>query len=191
MTSDNNLMGRFNLDGIPPMPRGQPKIDVTFEIDTDGILNVSAIEKSTGKENKITITNDKGRLSADEIDRMLEEAERYKAEDEVNRQRVEAKNSLENFAYQVKSTIADEQTGNKIEAGEKATVEGKVNEILAWLEANQSAEKEEFEGKQQELERVAQPVFMKLASAEAAPASSGEAPSRAAGGGGAKIEEID
>jgi len=191
MTCDNNLMGRFNLDGIPPMPRGQPKIDVTFEIDTDGILNVSAIEKSTGKENKITITNDKGRLSADEIDRMLEEAERYKAEDEVNRQRVEAKNSLENFAYQVKSTIADEQTGNKIEAGEKATVEGKVNEILAWLEANQSAEKEEFEEKQQELERVAQPVFMKLAGAEGPPASSGEAPSCAAAGGGAKIEEID
>merc|ERR1711997_579904 len=99
MTRDNNILGKFNLDGIPPMPRGVPQIEVTFDIDANGILNVSAVEKSTGKENKITITNDKGRLSKDEIERMVEEAEKYKAEDENNRARIEAKNALENYAY--------------------------------------------------------------------------------------------
>merc|ERR1711907_774993 len=93
MTRDCNLLGKFNLDCIPPMPRGQPQIEVTFDIDANGILNVNAVEKSTGKEQKITITNDKGRLSAEEIERMVEEAERYKAEDEATRVRIEAKNS--------------------------------------------------------------------------------------------------
>merc|ERR1712196_213229 len=95
MTKDNNILGKFNLDGIQPMPRGQPQIDVTFDIDANGILNVSAVEKSTGKENKITITNDKGRLSADEIERMVAEAEKYKQEDEVNKSKIRAKNGLE------------------------------------------------------------------------------------------------
>merc|ERR1712093_7295 len=107
MTKDNNLLGKFNLDGIPPMPRGQPQIEVTFDIDANGILNVSAVEKSTGKEQKITIKNDKGRLSQDEIDRMVDEAERYKAEDEANRVRVEAKNSLENYCYSMKNTMGE------------------------------------------------------------------------------------
>ena len=114
MTKDNNLLGKFNLDGIPPMPRGQPQIDVTFDIDANGILNVSAVEKSTGKEQKITITNDKGRLSQDEIERMVEEAERYKAEDEANRVRIEAKNSLENYSYSMKNTMADEKLAGKL-----------------------------------------------------------------------------
>ncbi|CAN0425016.1 unnamed protein product, partial [Scytosiphon promiscuus] len=105
MTRDCNLLGKFNLDGIPPMPRGQPQIEVTFDIDANGILNVHAVEKSTGKENKITITNDKGRLSADDIERMVEEAERYKAEDDVQKQRVEGKNALENYAYSMRNTI--------------------------------------------------------------------------------------
>merc|ERR1712146_878744 len=99
MTKDNNTLGKFQLEGIPPMPRGQPQIDVTFDIDANGILNMNAVEKSTGKEQKITITNDKGRLSADEIERMVQEAEKYKAEDEANRVRIEAKNGLENYAY--------------------------------------------------------------------------------------------
>ena len=105
MTRDCNLLGKFNLDGIPPMPRGQPQIEVTFDIDANGILNVHAVEKSTGKENKITITNDKGRLSAEDIERMVEEAERYKADDEVQKQRVEGKNSLENYAYSIRNTV--------------------------------------------------------------------------------------
>ena len=109
MTRDCNLLGKFNLDGIPPMPRGQPQIEVTFDIDANGILNVHAVEKSTGKENKITITNDKGRLSADEIERMVEEAERYKAEDDVQKNRVEGKNALENYAYSMRNTINEEK----------------------------------------------------------------------------------
>ena len=117
MTRDNNLLGKFNLDGIPPMPRGQPQIEVTFDIDANGILNVHAVEKSTGKENKITITNDKGRLSADEIERMVEEAERYKAEDDVQKQRVEGKNALENYAYSMRNTINEEKVGVGVSCG--------------------------------------------------------------------------
>jgi len=123
MTKDNNLLGKFNLDGIPPMPRGQPQIDVTFDIDANGILNVHAVEKGTGKENKITITNDKGRLSADEIERMVQEAERYKHEDEVNRMRIEAKNGLENYAFSIRNTINEPQVAEKISATDKETVE--------------------------------------------------------------------
>ena len=105
MTRDCNLLGKFNLDGIPPMPRGQPQIEVTFDVDANGILNVHAVEKSTGKENKITITNDKGRLSAEDIERMVEEAEHYKVEDNVQKQRVEGKNALENYTYSIRNTI--------------------------------------------------------------------------------------
>merc|ERR1711871_1265212 len=113
MTKDNNTLGKFQLEGIPPMPRGVPQIDVTFDIDANGILNVSAAEKSTGKEQKITITNDKGRMSADEIERLVQEAERYKAEDEANKGRVEAKNSLENYAFQIRNSINDEKLAGK------------------------------------------------------------------------------
>merc|ERR1712178_291444 len=130
-----------NLDGIPPMPRGQPQIDVTFDIDANGILNVNAVEKSTGKEQKITIKNDKGRLSDEEIQKMVEEAERYKAEDEANRYRIEAKNSLENYAYSMKSTIADEKLASKLSDDDKSSVNAKIDETTAWLDTNQSAEK--------------------------------------------------
>merc|ERR1719313_1298762 len=150
MTKDNNLLGKFNLDGIPPMPRGQPQIEVTFDIDANGILNVSAVEKSTGKEQKITIKNDKGRLSQDEIDRMVDEAERYKAEDEANRVRVEAKNSLENYCYSMKNTMSDEKLASKLSDDDKTT---------SWLDANQMAEKEEYEAKQKELEAVVNPIL--------------------------------
>merc|ERR1712199_99490 len=107
MTKDCNLLGKFHLDGIPPMPRGVPQIEVTYDIDANGILNVSAVEKSTNKENKITITNDKGRLSSEEIERMVADAEKYKTEDDVNRARIEAKNGLENYAYSMKNTISE------------------------------------------------------------------------------------
>merc|ERR1712205_77104 len=103
MTKDNNLLGKFHLDGIPPMPRGVPQIEVTYDIDANGILNVTAVEKSTDKEQKITITNDKGRLSKEEIEKMVEEAEKYKSEDETNKNRIEAKNGLENYAYNMKN----------------------------------------------------------------------------------------
>merc|ERR1711943_95757 len=119
MTKDNNLLGKFNLDGIPPMPRGQPQIEVTFDIDANGILNVNAMEKSTGKEQKVTITNDKGRMSAEEIERLVQEAERFKSEDEANRARVEAKNALENYCYSMESSINDEKLAGAIPQEDK------------------------------------------------------------------------
>merc|ERR1740133_603909 len=123
MTRDCNLLGKFNLDGIPPMPRGQPQIDVCFDIDANGILNVSALEKSTGKEQKITITNDKGRLSQDEIERMVSEAETYKAEDDANRNRIESKNGLENYCYSLKGSLSGDEVQAKMVPADKTAVE--------------------------------------------------------------------
>jgi len=206
MTRDNNLLGKFNLDGIPPMPRGQPQIDVTFDIDANGILNVSAIEKSTGKEQKITITNDKGRLSQEEIERMVEEAEKYKAEDDANRHRVEAKNQLENYCYSMKSTVDDEKIQDKFEGDDKATITSAVEEAIKWLDANQTAEKEEFEEKMKALEAICSPIVQKLGGAAGGPGAgmppgAGGMPDMGGAGGdmppaedvdeGPKIEEID
>merc|ERR1739848_675979 len=165
MTKDNNSLGKFNLDGIPPMPRGQPQIDVCFDIDANGILNVSATEKSTGKEQKITITNDKGRLSQDEIERMVQEGEKYKAEDDANRNRIEAKNGLENYCYQIKTSIGSKEIEGKISADDKKKLEEKTEETLKWLESNQFAEKEEYEEKQKNLEAVAMPILSALGGA--------------------------
>nr|AAR21578.1 heat shock protein 70 [Phytophthora nicotianae] len=203
MTRDNNLLGKFNLDGIPPMPRGVPQIDVTFDIDANGILNVSAVEKSTGKENKITITNDKGRLSQAEIDRMVAEAEKYKSEDEANKVRIEAKNALENYAYSLRNSLNDEKMKEKIPEADKKVVDDKVTEVIQWLDANQSAEKEEYESKQKELESVANPVLQKVyASAGGADGMAGGMAGGMPGAGaapspssstdqGPKIEEVD
>jgi len=163
MTKDNNLLGKFNLDGIPPMPRGQPQIDVCFDIDANGILNVSALEKSTGKENKITITNDKGRLSQDEIERMVSEAEKFKAEDDANRNRIEAKNGLENYCYSLKSSIESPEVQDKIPADDKSRLESAIDEAISWLDSNPSAEKEEYEEKQKSLEAVAMPILQSMA----------------------------
>jgi len=162
MTRDNNLLGKFNLDGIPPMPRGQPQIDVCFDIDANGILNVSAIEKSTGKENKITITNDKGRLSQDEIEKMVAEAEKYKAEDDANKNRVEAKNGLENYCYSLKSSIGSDEVKDKIPSDKKEELEKAIEDTISWLDANQSAEKEEYEEKQKSLEGIAMPILQAM-----------------------------
>merc|ERR1719247_185040 len=162
MTKDNNTLGKFQLEGIPPMPRGVPQIDVTFDIDANGILNVSAAEKSTGKEQKITITNDKGRMSADEIERMVQEAERYKAEDEANKGRVEAKNGLENYAFQIRNSINDEKLAGKVSEEDKTKINDAVQSTTSWLDANQNAEKEEFEAKQKELEGICLPILQNL-----------------------------
>jgi len=169
MTRDNNLLGKFNLDGIPPMPRGQPQIDVCFDIDANGILNVSALEKSTGKENKITITNDKGRLSQDDIERMVQEAEQYKAEDDANKNRVESKNGLENYCYSLKSSIEGEEVKDKIPENDKKTLLDAINETTSWLDANQTGEKEEYEEKQKALEAIAMPILQAMAGAGAMP----------------------
>ena len=194
MTKDNNMLGKFQLEGIPPMPRGVPQIDVTFDIDANGILNVSAVEKSTGKEQKITIKNDKGRMTAEEIERLVQEAERYKSEDEANRARVEAKSALENYTFQVKNSINDEKVASQLSAADKAKLTEAISKTTAWLDTNQSAEKEEFEEKQKELERLVTPVLQKLGGggggAGGVPSSTSSGPAEAADE-GPKIEEID
>ena len=194
MTKDNHMLGQFQLEGIPPMPRGVPQIDVTFDIDANGILNVHAAEKSTGKEHKITIKNDKGRMSEEEIERLVAEAERYKAEDEANRGRIEAKNALENYAFQMRNSMNDDNM--KISEGDKKTVTDACADVLSWLERNQGAEKEEFEQKQKELEAKVMPILQSgMGGANGAPGANGggHAAGTAAGGAdeGPKIEEID
>jgi len=206
MTKDNNLLGKFHLDGIPPMPRGVPQIEVTFDLDANGILNVSAVEKSTGKDSRITITNDKGRLSKDDIERMVAEAEKFKADDEVNRSKVEAKNSLENYAFNVRNSINDDKVKGKLADADRKTIETAVTEALHWLEEHHEAEKEEFEEKQKELEGKVMPLMAKLYSGGGGGAPAGGFPGAGgfggadesagyggAGGstGGVTVEEVD
>ena len=161
-TKDNNLLGKFELTGIPPAPRGVPQIEVTFDIDANGILNVHAMEKGTGKSNKITITNDKGRLSKEEIERMVNDAEKYKDEDEKEKSRITARNSAESYAYSLRNTLAEEGLKDKIDSGDKQKLESAINEMISWLDSNQTASTEEFEGRQKELEAVASPIMMKI-----------------------------
>jgi len=203
MTKDNNILGKFELSGIPPAPRGVPQIEVTFDIDANGILNVTAIEKSTGKENKITITNDKGRLSKEEIERMVNEAEKYKVDDEKQKDRVAAKNSLESYCFNMKSTVEDDKVKDKIPEEDRKTVLDKCNDVVRWLDANQLAEKEEFEDKQKDLEKICSPIITKMYGAGGAPppgaggfpgAGAGAPGAGGAPGGGAggpTIEEVD
>jgi L1 cell adhesion molecule like protein len=161
-TKDNNLLGKFELTGIPPAPRGVPQIEVTFDLDANGIMNVSALEKGTGKTNKIVITNDKGRLSKEEIERMLAEAEKYKAEDEAEAGRIQAKNGLESYAYSLKNTISDSKVDEKLDAGDKEKLKAEIEKTVAWLDDNQTATKEEYEAQQKELESVANPIMVKM-----------------------------
>jgi len=153
LTKDNTMLGKFQLDGIPPMPRGVPQIEVSFDIDANGILNVSALEKSSGKSNNIVITNDKGRLSKEEIDRMVEEAEKYKNEDNELREKIEAKNSLEGYLYHLKSTLTDDKNEltNKLDDATKKQINEKISEIDSWNQ-NSDYSTEEYKAKQSELE---------------------------------------
>lgn len=203
MTRDNNLLGKFELSGIPPAPRGVPQIEVTFDIDANGILNVSAVDKSTGKQNKITITNDKGRLSKDDIERMVQEAEKYKEDDEKQKERIKAKNDLESFAFNLKQTLEDEKLKDKFSSEDRQKLDDKVKETLAWLDANQMAEAEEFQHQQKELEQLSAPIMTKMYQQSGAggmpPGFGGEgmpgagAPPGAGGasGKGPTIEEVD
>ena len=160
MTKDNNLLGRFDLNGIPPAPRGVPQIEVTFDIDANCILNVSAVDKASGKSNKIKITNEKGRLSKEDVERMVQEAERFKAEDEKQRERIAAKNQLEQLAYQFKQ--AAEEAGENLSSGDKEIVKNKCKEIIDWLDHNTTAEKDEIDYKTQELQKTCGPLMTKM-----------------------------
>ena len=162
LTKDNHQLGKFNLDGIPPMPRGQPQIEVTFDLDANSILNVTAVEKSTGKNNKIVITNDKGRLSKDDIDRLVKEAEKFKDEDNKVKERIEAKNGLEQYCYQVRQTINDAKLKDKFSEDEKKQIEGKVDEVLKWVNDNPAAAKDEYDSKMKEIEGIFNPIMQKV-----------------------------
>jgi L1 cell adhesion molecule like protein len=195
LTKDNNSLGKFQLEGIPPMPRGVPQIEVTFDIDANGILNVSASEKSTGKSNKITITNDKGRLSREEVDRLVEAAAKYEEEDKKILERVEARNALEGYLYNCRNSLRDEKVKEKLgedaETGLKAVEEG-----LQWLESHpleSGTEKAEYDEQQKKYEETLRPVMMKLY-AQTAPTPggpNGEMPTAEEPVPGPKVEEVD
>ena len=162
LTKDNHLLGKFSLDGIPPMPRGQAQIEVTFDIDVNGILNVSALEKSTGKNHKIVITNEKGRLSKEEIERLINEAEKNKEADEDAAKKIEAKNTLEQYCYSTKSTLHDEKLKTVFTEDEKKTVEASVDATLKWINDNPGAGKDEYEAKTKEVEAVFNPIMQRV-----------------------------
>ena len=162
MTKDNHLLGKFDLTGIPPAPRGTPQIEVTFDVDANGILNVSAVEKGSGKQEKITITNDKGRLSKEEIDRMVNDAEKYKNEDEAQKERISAKNGLESYIFNLKSTLDQDEVKNKLSQEDLSEAKARLDDALNWLDRNQLGEKEEYESKHTELESHLNKVMQKL-----------------------------
>ncbi|CAJ0644137.1 12757_t:CDS:2 [Entrophospora sp. SA101] len=201
-TKDNNILGKFELTGIPPAPRGIPQIEVTFDIDANGILNVSAADKTTGRSNKITITNDKGRLSKEEIEKMVSDAEKYREEDEKVAQKITARNGLESYAYNLRNTLQDEKIAGKLDPDDKKKLEDAIQESITWLDNNQEAEKDEYEHKQKSLEEIANPIMMKLYGSGGAPG--GGFPAGSAPGGfpdatdtaagddsGPTIEEVD
>ncbi|KAJ6543360.1 heat shock cognate 70 kDa protein-like protein [Mycena vulgaris] len=168
-TRDNNLLGKFELSGIPPAPRGVPQVEVIFDIDANGIVNVSASDKKSGRSGRITITNEKGRLSKEDIDRMVGEAEKYKVEDEAAATRIASKNALESYAYNLRNSLREGTVADKLGASDKSKLDSAVNETIKWLDASQEGSKEEYDEKQKELEAVANPVMQKLYGADSAP----------------------
>jgi heat shock protein 1/8 len=162
MTKDNHILGKFNLEGIPPGPRGGPQIEVVFDVDANGILNVSATDKATSKTNKITITNEKGRLSKEDIEKMVAEAEKFKGEDDAVKDKIEAKNGLENYCFQMKNQLDDEKLKDKFTDEDKTTIEETSKEGLQWLESNPEADAEALKAKQKELEAKFNPIMMKI-----------------------------
>ncbi|XP_072013228.1 heat shock 70 kDa protein IV-like [Amphiura filiformis] len=186
MTKDNNRLGVFELSGIPPAPRGVPKIEVTFDIDANGILNVSAKDQSTGRSNKITITNDKGRLSKEDIERMVNEAEKYKAEDDTHRERIAARNSLESYAFGVQSAINDTNVESTLSESDKAAVTNAVKEAISWLDNNSLADKEEYMQKLEDLQKACSPIMSKLHGGNTGGCNSGSQPQQ-----GPTVEEMD
>ena len=163
MTKDNHLLGKFDLTGVPPAPRGVPQIEVTFEIDVNGILKVSAEDKGTGNKNNIVINNNQNRLSPEEIERMIKDAEKFADEDKKVKEKVEAKNELESYVYSLKNQINDkEKMGGKLSAEEKETIEAAVEEKIKWLEANANAEVDDFKEQKKSLEEKVNPIVTKF-----------------------------
>uniref|UniRef100_A0A0A9X0C3 Heat shock protein 68 n=1 Tax=Lygus hesperus TaxID=30085 RepID=A0A0A9X0C3_LYGHE len=160
MTKDNNVLGNFDLTGIPPVPRGVPKIEVTFDLDANGILNVTAKDDSSGNTKNIVIKNDKGRLSNEDIEKMVRDAEKYKAEDEAQRDRIAARNSLESYIFQIKQAVDD--AGDKLASSEKEKARSKCDEALKWLDSNSSASKDEYQQKLQDLQKDCVAFMTKL-----------------------------
>merc|ERR1712093_604932 len=190
MTKDNNKLGEFHLDDIAPVPRGVPQIEVTFNIDANGVMHVSAQDKASGKDKNITITNDKGRLSQDDIERMVSEAEKYAAEDEMMKEKIEAKNALENYSYSMRNSINEDKMKDKIEAADRDTIETAIKETTDWLDINQSAEKGEYEAKQKELEAICNPIMMKYYQ-QGDGQGAGMGCSNGGGNAGPTIDEVD
>ena len=187
MTKDNNLLGRFELTGIPPAPRGVPQIEVSFDIDANGIMKVTAQDKSTGKSSNVTIKNDKGRLSKDDIDRMVSEAEKFKEEDDKQRQRVEARNKLESYVFSVRQAVGD--AGDKLSSQDKDAASKACEDVLSWLDGNSLADKDEYDHKLHELQKLCSPLMTKLHSTGSSSSSSSAQPSSS--GCGPTVEEVD
>lgn len=160
MTKSNRLLGQFELSGIPPAPRGVPQIEVSFDVDANGILSISANDKGTGKSETLTITSEKGRLSEDEIERMVQEAEEFAEQDELEKAKVQARNELEAYLYNLKNSISDALDG-KLSEDDKSTLSSTVEDALVWLEDHPAAEKDEYDEKQKEVEAVANPIIKK------------------------------
>jgi len=173
LTKDNHELGRFELTGIPPAPRGVPQIEVTFEIDANSILQISAQDKGTGASQSITITADKGRLSADDIQRMVEEAEKHADEDKKLKARIDARNALEGYAYSLKNTIGDSEKSSKLSSDDKDEIEKAVDDVLSWLEDHQEEDEEAYTDKQKELEGVANPIMKKMYGGAGGPGAGG------------------
>lgn len=188
LTKDNNRLGTFDLSGIPPAPRGVPQIEVTFDLDANGILNVAAKEMSTGNAKNITIKNEKGRLSQAEIDRMLSEAEKYREEDEKQREKIAARNQLEGYVFSVKQAV--DQAGDKLSDAEKQTVRDRCEETIKWLDANTLADKEEFEHRMKELTKVCSPLMTKMHGG-GAQQNCGQQAGGFGGRSGPTVEEVD
>merc|ERR1712109_71961 len=184
MTRDNHLLGKFDLTGIPPAPRGVPQIEVTFDIDANGILNVSAVDKSSGKQEKITITNDKGRLSKEEIEKMVADAERFKGEDDKQKERIAAKNGLESFIFNLKSSLDNQEIKSKLSTEELSRAQTALDEALKWMDANQLAEK------QKELETMSKP-FMSKIYGQTGQSCGQQQQEKSHSGAGPTIEEVD
>jgi len=162
MTKDNHLLGTFTVEGIAPAPRGQPQIEVTFELDVNGVLTVRAEDKGSGKAEQVTITSDKGRLSDEEIQRMLKEAEAMADEDKKVKAQVTARNELEHLAYGVRGQSRDDKVKAQLGDQDAKVVENAAQEALDWLDSNPKATKEEYDERKQDLEKIIHPIFSKL-----------------------------